>query len=97
MRAYCSLGWKKLRDGVTTYYEELVIDLSFFTIPSEYFKNKIFMHAIGHCVYHLFETLHNSSNSIMYSPTRLSNEEDYEDFKQQFFDDAIANEPPFEF
>ncbi len=74
------------------YHKELFVDPAFTNIQPEDFKNKVFLHEIGHCAYHLSDSPEFDFNAIMRSPTRISNKEDFEDFKQQFFDDARANE-----
>lgn len=73
-------------------HKELFIDPAFTNIQSEDFKNKIFLHEIGHCAYHLSDSPSFDFNAIMHSPVRISNKEDLEDLKQQFFDEAQANE-----
>lgn len=81
-----------VKDGISTYSMELTIDPSFLEIPSEEFKTKIFFHEMGHCAYHLHDASTEDINAIMHSPVHISNSEDFEDLKQQFFDDARANE-----
>lgn len=74
------------------YHKELFIDPAFINLQPEDFKYKVFLHEIGHCAYHLSDSPQLDLNAIMHSPIRISNTEDFEDFKQQFFDDAKANE-----
>jgi hypothetical protein len=74
-----------------TYYKELLIDAAFRAIGSEVFRNKIFLHEIGACAYHLPNSPDNIVNAIMHSPIQISSTDEFEGLKQQFFDDAKTN------
>lgn len=74
------------------YYKELILDAAFNAIESEVFKNKIFLHELGQCAYHLPNAPDDDINAIMHSPIQKSIADELEGLKQQFFDSAKANE-----
>jgi hypothetical protein len=80
----------KAQDG--TYYKELLIDPAFRNIQPEDFKNKIFLHEIGICAYHIPVRPESDVNAILHSPIQISPADEFESLKQQFFDSAKANE-----
>lgn len=83
-----------IKDGQAVgYFKEISIDPQFFTISNENFKTKIFLNAVGHCVYSLPFVGSEGFNGIMSNVVSNSNPEDLAGLVNDFFDDAQANEP----
>jgi len=81
------------KTGVTSFTREITVDPIFEKISSEDFKNKIFLHEMGRCAYHLPDAIETDINNIMHFSVYVPSPQFFEAAKQVFFAQAKANEP----